>query len=199
MAVYSGDANYKGSSASTTVSVTAAPFLSLSVAQRTAIVLGAPVTINVLAETLSAGPIPTGTVTYSVDGGAASSAVSLSGGIASFTLSGLSELKHTVVVTYSGNSTYTSTSNSIVLNGDVAQTILFRGLANRTYAVAPTLSLAARATSGLPVTYTVTGPATLNGSILTLTGTGTVTVTASQAGNGSFSAATPVTRSFVAQ
>jgi len=86
-----------------------------------------------------------------------------------------------------------------VLNGDVAQTILFRGLANRTYAVAPTLALVARATSGLPVTYTVTGPATLNGSILTLTGTGTVTVTASQAGNASFAAAPSVTRSFTAQ
>jgi len=198
-AAYTGDKSYAAANASQTVSVSAVPYLALSVNQPTAIVLGAPVTVNVSTRTLSSGPIPTGSVTYSVDGGATSSAIGLSLGAGSFALSGLNELKHTVLVTYSGDSTYTPASNSIVLNGDVAQTILFRGLANRTFALEPTLSLAARATSGLPVTYAVSGPATLNGSILTITGTGTISVTASQAGNGSFAAAAPVIRSFVAQ
>ncbi len=51
-------------------------------------------------------------------------------------------------------------------------------------------------TSGLHASYTVTGPATISGSKLTLTGLGPVTVTASQAGNKLFAPAAPVTRSF---
>jgi hypothetical protein len=59
------------------------------------------------------------------------------------------------------------------------------------------LSLAASATSGLPVSFTVvSGPASLSGSALTLTDAGVVTVRATQAGNADFSAAPPVERSF---
>ena len=59
------------------------------------------------------------------------------------------------------------------------------------------LTLAATASSGLVVSYTVTsGPATLNGSTLTFTGTGSVTVKAAQAGNSNYSAATPVSVTF---
>ena len=62
-----------------------------------------------------------------------------------------------------------------------------------TYGVAP-ITLTATASSGLPVSYTVTGPATVSGSTLTITGAGSVTVTASQAGNTNYAAATPVQR-----
>jgi hypothetical protein len=52
--------------------------------------------------------------------------------------------------------------------------------------------LTATASSGLPVTYAVNGPATLAGSTLTPTALGSATVTAAQAGNSSFTAATAV-------
>ncbi len=52
--------------------------------------------------------------------------------------------------------------------------------------------------SGMPITYTVTGPATVIGNLLTITGAGNGTVTASQAGNSNYLAATPVTRTFSA-
>lgn len=81
------------------------------------------------------------------------------------------------------------------LNALATQTITFAALPNVTYGAGP-ITLTATASSGLTVTYTVTGPATLNGSTLTITGAGTVTVTASQAGNSSYSAATAVVRSF---
>jgi hypothetical protein len=55
--------------------------------------------------------------------------------------------------------------------------------------------LSATATSGLAVSYSVTGPATISGSILSITGAGNVVVTASQAGNSDYSAATPVSLS----
>jgi hypothetical protein len=63
-----------------------------------------------------------------------------------------------------------------------------------------TAPLFARTTSGLPVTYTVTGPATIvNGTSIMVTGPGLVTVTAHQSGNATFNPATTVSRSFTAQ
>jgi hypothetical protein len=59
------------------------------------------------------------------------------------------------------------------------------------------MMLSATATSNLPVTFTVTGPATLTGSTLQFTGAGTVIVTARQTGSNSFAAAATVTRTIV--
>ena len=58
----------------------------------------------------------------------------------------------------------------------------------------PPLILTATSSSGLSVNYVVTGPATLSGQTLTLTGVGTVSVSASQAGNAIFLAAKPVVK-----
>ena len=81
-----------------------------------------------------------------------------------------------------------------------AQTITFTGLpATATFGAAGPYTLNATASSGLPVSYTVTGPATINGSTLTITGAGTVAVTASQAGNATYSAATPVSLTIACQ
>jgi len=77
-----------------------------------------------------------------------------------------------------------------------AQTITFPNPGTQTYGVAP-ITLTATATSGLTVSYTVTsGPATVSGSTLTITGAGSVTVQATQAGNANFAAATPVSVTF---
>jgi virginiamycin B lyase len=76
------------------------------------------------------------------------------------------------------------------------QTIDFPALSNRTQGDPPTV-LSATATSGLPVTFTiVSGPASINGNILTTTGLGSVVVQASQSGSAKFAAATPVNRGF---
>src|SRR5258708_33518462 len=75
------------------------------------------------------------------------------------------------------------------------QTINFPSVSNVSYGTAP-IALQATASSSLPVTYTVTGPAVLSGQNLTITGAGTVTVTANQSGNGSYSAASPAARTF---
>jgi hypothetical protein len=57
--------------------------------------------------------------------------------------------------------------------------------------------LNATASSGLPVDFSlVSGPATLSGNIVALTGWGTVTVSASQPGNNTHSAAPNVVQSF---
>ena len=79
--------------------------------------------------------------------------------------------------------------------GGTAQTITFPAptavVAN---GVAP-ITLTATASSALAVYYTVTGPATLSGSTLTITGAGTVVVTAHQDGDATYSPAPSVTQS----
>jgi sugar lactone lactonase YvrE len=79
-----------------------------------------------------------------------------------------------------------------------SQTITFTGLpSTATYGAAGPYALNATASSGLPVIYAATGPATLSGSTLTITGAGTVTVTASQSGDAEYAAGTPVTQTIV--
>ena len=76
------------------------------------------------------------------------------------------------------------------------QTISFPVPTNQVYGAAPT-TMSATASSGLAVSFSIlSGPATISGSNVTITGVGTVTVKASQAGNSSCSAATNVNQSF---
>ena len=108
-----------------------------------------------------------------------------------------------IALTAFGNTNYVlapvNTTFTVTGNSSAPQVILFRALPNFP---AGTYQLTARTTSGLPVTYSVSGNATVSGSTLTVNaGGGTVTVTASTAAdpNGDYAAATPVARSFTAQ
>ena len=77
-----------------------------------------------------------------------------------------------------------------------ANTITFQPIGAQTYGAAP-LTLSAASNSGLPITFAiVTGPASVNGDQLTITGVGAVTVSAQQAASGGF-AATSTSQSFV--
>ena len=76
------------------------------------------------------------------------------------------------------------------------QTISFGALPGRTYGDAG-FNVSASTTSGLPVSFfVISGPATIAGSTVTLTGAGTVTIRASQAGDANYNAAPSVDRSF---
>lgn len=75
------------------------------------------------------------------------------------------------------------------------QTITFASQ-NYNQTVGSTLTLGATASSGLPVSYTVSGPATLNGNVVTFTGVGYVTIQASQPGNATYAAAAAVTNTY---
>ncbi len=78
----------------------------------------------------------------------------------------------------------------------LSQTITFGPLANKMYGDPP-FDVSATASSGLPVSFSiVSGPATIAGNTVTITGTGTVTVKASQPGDANYSAAPDVTQSF---
>ncbi len=82
--------------------------------------------------------------------------------------------------------------------GQVPQAIIFAAPSDCTLDTRQ-IALSAVAGSDLPVTFAVvSGPATINGTVLTLTGPGSITVQAAQAGNGIFAPAPRVQKSFVA-
>jgi RHS repeat-associated protein len=86
----------------------------------------------------------------------------------------------------SGTLTITKASQSITFSAPTSPV---------TYGVTP-IALSASATSGLGVTFSVvSGPGTVAGSTLTITGSGAVVVAANQTGNGNYSAASQVTQS----
>ena len=94
------------------------------------------------------------------------------------------------------NYAFTTFANGTLTVSQTSQTLTFGALANKTYGDAA-FSVSATTSSGLTPSYSiVSGPATLSGSTVTITGAGTVVVRASQAGDGSFLAATPVDQSF---
>lgn len=75
------------------------------------------------------------------------------------------------------------------------QTITFDPLGNKTFGDPP-FALSATASSGLPVSFAASGNCTVAGETVTITGAGSCTVTASQAGDATYSAATPVPQTF---
>ena len=77
-----------------------------------------------------------------------------------------------------------------------SQTITFGPLTGKNLGD-PAFAVNATASSGLAVTFTVTsGPATIAGNMVTVTGLGVVIISASQAGNSNYGAATAVNQSF---
>jgi parallel beta-helix repeat protein len=102
---------------------------------------------------------------------------------------------------YNNSVTLAPYSSIILLKSGAAssllnQTISFGSLSNKTYG-GPAFNLNATASSGLPVSYRiVSGPATISGNNVTVTGTGAVIIEASQAGNATYNPATNVTQSF---
>ncbi|WP_321317617.1 endonuclease [Labilibaculum sp.] len=86
-------------------------------------------------------------------------------------------------------------SRTFIVN-KASQDIAFAELTDKTYGDAA-FELQASASSGLEVSFElVSGPATLSGKELTLTGAGTVVVKAVQAGNENYEAAESVSRTF---
>jgi len=104
----------------------------------------------------------------------------------------------TVQFNQAGNSSFNAAPEvtSVTTAQTATQAITFDVLAGKTFGDAP-FGVSAAASSGLPVSFSiVSGPATVSGDTVTLTGAGSVTVRAAQAGNGDYAAAADVDRSF---
>lgn len=96
-----------------------------------------------------------------------------------------------VDVTQAGNTNYNSASSNISFEViDPNQSISFNAIGNKTYGDSA-FELIATSDSGLPISFSiVSGPATLTGDMLDITGTGEVIVEASQAGDAIYNSAT---------
>lgn len=98
-----------------------------------------------------------------------------------------------------GTDNYAAASTDVIVGATtkLGQTIAFSTLVDRLSNEAP-FTVSATATSGLPVSFSVvSGPAILNGNVLTLTGaTGTVAIRASQGGDARYQAASDVVQTF---
>ena len=94
------------------------------------------------------------------------------------------------------NYVFSDVNSTLTVTGGAAQLITFGALPN--FVSGASYQLSATSSSGLAVTYQVSGPATVSGSTITVNGIGLVTVTAIQNGDGDYAAAQSVQRTFVA-
>jgi hypothetical protein len=141
---------------------------------------------------------PTGTVTFNDGASAIGSSPLDGGGQASISTAALSGGSHNLTAAYSGDGSHGASTSAILVQQVNAadQTVTLDPIPNHFITDAP-FTVHAVASSGLPVTYSIaSGPATISGNTVTLTGTtGTVVVQASQAGDGNYNPAS-ATQSF---
>jgi predicted outer membrane repeat protein len=106
----------------------------------------------------------------------------------------------TIQATQSGSTDYfaaTPVSANFTIT-QASQSIAFTPSSPVTYGVSPIALTATGAASGNAVSFSVvSGPGSIGGSTLTVTGAGTIVVAANQAGNSNYTAATQVTASIV--
>ncbi|WP_168218902.1 FG-GAP-like repeat-containing protein [Limnoglobus roseus] len=146
---------------------------------------------------------PGETVALSATGGASGNAVTFSvvsgpGTVSGTTLTVTGAGSIVVRADQAGDANYNAgTANQTLAVGKASQTISFSTPSALTFGVAPQ-TLSATSSSNLAVTYTiVSGPGTVSGGTLTVTGAGSIVVRASQAGDGNYLAATSVDQTFV--
>ncbi len=138
---------------------------------------------------VSASSASSGAITYSVISGPAT----IVGNTVTLTGTGAVVLGASQAATGS----YSAASAQLTINaGTQTPTLVFAPIASHTYG---DTAFAVSATSASPGTVTyavVSGPATIAGNIVTITGTGTVALSASQAASGNYTAAGPASASF---
>jgi len=185
-ATYSGDATYAASTGSITITVTAVQSnTTLSAATTTpGAAANDVITIMVTSGAASSTATPTGTATVTVDGAAQTATLMLANGAATYTFSSTTTGSHTISATYSGDSTYAGSTNSLTLTV-VAKSFMLA-------VTSATVSAGSSGTSTVTVTpqsgYTGTiawtvssSPALANGCFslpnTTVSGTSTITAT----------------------
>ncbi len=150
--------------------------------------LGQSVPLNLaVSDTATAFNAPTGSATFS-DGATVLGTATQTSSPYTFMAANLGLGSHTLTASYGGDTRNgVSTSNSIVIQVETAQTITFAPLNNVIYGVAP-FTVTATASSGLTVTLTSTTTAvcTVSVNTVTIVTGGTCSITASQAGDSTY-------------
>ncbi len=186
-AVFAGDTNFATSTS------TALPYTVNQATQAITFAPATPVTYGVSPITLTAtGGASGNAVTFSV--------VSGPGTISGSTLTVTGAGSIVVAANQAGNTNYTAAPQvtaTIVVN-QATQAITFAPSTPVTYGVSPITLTATGGASGNAVTFSVvSGPGTISGSTLTVTGAGSIVVAANQAGNTNYTAAPQVTATIV--
>ena len=165
----------------------------------TSLVAGQAATLTaVVSDTTTPATVPTGGVSFtdSVGGTLVSlnngTAVALSGGIATLPVTLTVLGAHTITANYGGvsESFAVSTGSVSVTVTAILPTLSFAPIAAQRYGNPPFALSATSASSGAVTYSVVSGPATITGNMVTLTGVGTVVLSASQAASGNYAAAT---------
>ena len=99
---------------------------------------------------------------------------------------------HYTTAAITADCTVSATFNAV---GKQNQTITFAALADQVWGTPP-FPINAAASSGLPVSFTASGPCTMASATVTLTGVGTCTITAQQLGDASYNPAPEVSQRF---
>jgi hypothetical protein len=190
-----GSYTYTASHTSVT-SATATETVSNATPQTISFSPASPVTYGIAPITLSAtGGASGNPVTFSILSGGSSGSLSGTNN-STLTITGTGTI--TIAANQAGGGSYSAASQvtaNIVVSG-LSQTIAFAPSSPVTFGIAPITLSATGGASGNPVTFSyVSGPGTLSGSTLTVTGAGTIAIAANQAGNSSYAAATQVTAS----
>ena len=152
------------------------------------------VTVTVAVSGGTGNPASTGSVTLT-GGGYTSAATTLSSGSATITIpaGSLAVGSYTLTASYTpdsnSSSIYNSASGTTAISVTAISPSITFTVPNHTYGDAP-FTVSAISNSSGAITYSVvSGPATISGSTVTLTGAGTVVLQASQAAAGNYAAA----------
>ena len=194
-ATYAGSSTQSSGSSSLTEVINPTPTTStLTISPNSGIITpGTPVSLTATVAPYTVNGTPAGGMLSFYDNGNFLGGGSFANGYLQATFK-LPAGSNDLTCTYSGDAHFAASSCPDVVVSSVMtpQTITFPQPPAPAYAVTA-VALAATASSGLPVTYTVvSGPASVTGSTLTYLGAGTVVVEADQAGNSSYAAAPPV-------
>jgi hypothetical protein len=101
-----------------------------------------------------------------------------------------------VVAVLTNDNYQAANANGTLVIGKANQVITFDPISNVTYGSSP-FNVSATCSSGMAVSYSITsGPATISGAVVTISGVGNVTVRATQSGDANYNAASNVDRSF---
>jgi hypothetical protein len=203
VASYSGDSNFNGSSGSLDQSVGKAD-TNISITLPGTVMFGQTASFTATVNPDSGSAAPTGTATFSVNGGAGTS-VPLNGGKAIFTTSTLPAGPDTITVTYGGDSNFNGSSNFAVQKVDKANssTTLISSQNPSGLGQSVTFTATVSSPGGTPtgmVNFSVdSGTAVsepLSGGVATFStatlGTGNHTITATYLGDTNFNGSGPV-------
>ena len=137
--------------------------------------------------TVSASSASSGPITYSVVSGPAT----ISGSTVTLTGSGSVVLAANQAA--SGNYAAATAVADFTAEAAGSPTLVFTPIGTQTYGVAPFTVSATSASSGAVTYSVVSGPATVSGSTVTITGIGSVVLSATQAASGTYTSATATT------